>query len=159
MLENKFVSDPQTWAGQELATNARVVFTNGCFDLLHPGHIAYLQQARLLGDVLIVGVNDDESVRALKGVRRPMLPLEARMTMLAALESVDAVIPLRGLRNISLLNTLTPDIWVKGGDYTLETLDPEEVAVARRIGIEIEIIPITHEYSTTAIVSTMLSLN
>ena len=127
----------------------------GCFDLLHPGHITYLQAARKLGDVLIVGVNDDDSVAALKGPLRPVLALHLRMHMLAALESVDAVTPLYGRTNIALLEALEPDLWVKGGDYQLDTLDADEVATAKRLGTEIRILPLVHECSTSSLLSLM----
>lgn len=130
----------------------RVVFTNGCFDILHAGHVAYLEAARKLGDWLIVAVNDDESVRSLKGNGRPINPLADRIRVIAALRCVDRVVPMRGLRCDGMLQTIRPQVWAKGGDYTLESLDPGEVAAARRVGAEICIIPMVAGRSTTAII-------
>lgn len=95
----------------------RIVLTNGVFDLLHLGHIRYLQEAHALGDLLVVGLNDDDSVRRLKGPRRPLMPLTDRALMLAALECVDLVVPFSEDTAASLVAELRPDIYVKGGDY------------------------------------------
>ena len=128
-----------------------LVFTNGCFDVLHVGHVRYLQAARHLGDALVVGLNGDGSVRALKGPTRPVNPEAARAEMLAALEAVDHVITFPELRVTPLLQEVRPDIYVKGGDYTLETLDPEEVKTLRQLGSKIELLPIVPGFSTTAL--------
>ena len=96
----------------------RVVFTNGCFDILHVGHVSYLAEAKALGDILVVGVNSDASIRTLKGPERPINPIEHRLTMLAALKSVDWVIEFEEDTPIALLDALKPDVLVKGGDYT-----------------------------------------
>jgi len=103
--------------GREKRNGKRVVFTNGCFDLLHPGHIASLEKARALGDVLIVGINSDESVRALKGPGRPVLPAEERAEILASLECVDAVLIFEELTPQRVIAALLPDVLVKGGDW------------------------------------------
>lgn len=99
---------------------ARVVLTNGCFDLLHRGHVDYLSEARALGDVLLVGLNSDESVRALKGPGHPVLPLEDRAVLLAAMECVSYVTAFDEPSVESLVSELDPDILVKGGDYALQ---------------------------------------
>ena len=104
----------------------KVVTTNGCFDVLHVGHARYLQEARKLGDILIVAVNSDSSVRALKGEPRPLVPEDERAEMLAALECVDYVTIFSELDPIALLLELKPDIHVKGGDYKLEQLIERE---------------------------------
>lgn len=104
----------------------KVVTTNGCFDVLHVGHVRYLQEARKLGDMLIVAVNSDSSVRALKGELRPLVPEDERAEMLAALECVDYVTIFSELDPIALLLELKPDIHVKGGDYKLEQLIERE---------------------------------
>ena len=104
----------------------KVVTTNGCFDVLHVGHVRYLQEARKLGDILIVAVNSDSSVRALKGEPRPLVPEDERAEMLAALECVDYVTIFSELDPIALLLELKPDIHVKGGDYKLEQLIERE---------------------------------
>lgn len=134
-----------------------VVFTNGCFDLIHAGHVVYLEQAKMLGTLLVVGVNTDESVRALKGPERPILPLASRMTLLAALESVDAVVPMPETRNCALLRCVRPDIWCKGGDYTLDRLDAEERAVAAEVSARIILLELTGTESTSSLLRKILS--
>jgi len=104
------------------AESKRIVFTNGCFDVLHAGHIAYLEQARALGDYLIVGVNDDDSVKRLKGSKRPFNTLSHRLSVLSALRAVDAVIPFSEDTPLQLIKTVSPDVLVKGGDYTIDTI-------------------------------------
>jgi len=98
------------------------VFTNGCFDLLHYGHVHYLEQARGLGDVLIVGVNDDRSVRRLKGATRPIQSLHDRIRVLAALESVDWVVAFGGATPLRVIRQVRPDVLVKGGDWTVDRM-------------------------------------
>jgi D-beta-D-heptose 7-phosphate kinase/D-beta-D-heptose 1-phosphate adenosyltransferase len=100
----------------------KTVFTNGVFDLIHPGHLTYLAEAAALGERLIVGVNSDESVKRLKGDSRPIMPLEARMQLLAGLFYVDGVIAFDEDTPIELINTLKPDVLVKGGDYDVESI-------------------------------------
>ena len=129
----------------------KVVLTNGCFDVLHRGHVEYLERARQLGDLLVVGVNSDASVRRLKGPTRPVNRDVDRARVLAGLECVSMVVIFEDNRSTGLMELLKPNIWVKGGDFTIETLPPEEVATARRCGIEIEIMPVVPGYSTTAI--------
>jgi rfaE bifunctional protein nucleotidyltransferase chain/domain len=128
----------------------RVVFTNGCFDLLHPGHVSYLRAARSLGDALVVGLNSDASVRRLKGSSHPVVPEKDRATMLAALESVDAVILFGEDTPVRLLRDLKPAVYVKGGDYRIEDLP--EAKVAADIETEIRIIPFEPGYSTSALI-------
>jgi D-glycero-beta-D-manno-heptose 1-phosphate adenylyltransferase len=128
----------------------RVVFTNGCFDLLHPGHVSYLRVARSLGDALVVGLNSDASVRRLKGPPRPVVPEKDRATMLAALESVDAVVIFAEDTPVRLIRELKPAVYVKGGDYRIEDLP--EANVAADIETEIRIIPFEPGYSTSALI-------
>lgn len=142
------ITDPETLS--DLSRINRVVFTNGIFDILHAGHVRYLEAARNLGDMLIVAVNDDASTRKLKGEGRPINALADRMTVLAALSSVSCVIPLRDTTNVVLLNFIKPTIWVKGGDYTLSTLNLAERALADSLGIQIQILPLSNGYSTTS---------
>ncbi|MBC8460526.1 MAG: D-glycero-beta-D-manno-heptose 1-phosphate adenylyltransferase [Deltaproteobacteria bacterium] len=111
---------------QAQRTSKQVVTTNGCFDVLHVGHLRYLQAARQLGDMLIVAVNSDSSVRAIKGEKRPLVPEDERAEMLAGLECVDYVTIFSELDPIALLSELKPDIHVKGGDYKLEELIERE---------------------------------
>ena len=129
--------------------------TNGCFDLLHVGHLRYLQQARALGDFLWVGLNGDESVRELKGPGRPLVPGDERAELLAAWRIVDAVTIFPGVRATEFLRAVEPDIYVKGGDYTPESLDPGEAAVLRACGSKIEIVGLVPDHSTTSLVKKM----
>jgi len=126
------------------------VFTNGCFDILHRGHITYLSKAKSLGDVLIVGVNSDESIQRLKGPERPINKLEDRMMVLSALSCIDYIVPFKDRTPLSLIKTIHPDIYVKGGDYTKETL-PEAPIVEAQRG-RVEILPYISDYSTTDII-------
>lgn len=114
------------WREAAKASGKVWVVTNGCFDLLHAGHVAYLEAARSLGDALLVGLNGDSSVRELKGPTRPLNTEGDRARVLAALECVSAVATFPEKRAVRFLAAARPDIYVKGGDYTLETIDPEE---------------------------------
>jgi D-glycero-beta-D-manno-heptose 1-phosphate adenylyltransferase len=135
---------------RELRTaGKKLVVTNGCFDLLHVGHVRYLQAARALGDALAVGLNGDQSVRELKGIRRPLNNERDRAEVLAALECVDFVTIFHEMRATRFIEAARPAIYAKGGDYTSETLDAEEQAVLREIGAEIRILPLVHGYSTS----------
>ncbi len=126
-----------------------LVFTNGCFDLLHRGHVEYLHRARSLGDLLVVGLNTDDSVRRLKGGGRPVTPQDDRAHVLAALASVDAVVLFDEDTPRALIARLLPDVLVKGGDYEpSEVVGREEVVVA---GGRVEIIPFVEGYSTSRI--------
>jgi rfaE bifunctional protein nucleotidyltransferase chain/domain len=127
----------------------RIVATNGCFDLLHVGHVRYLQTARALGDALAVGLNGDQSVRELKGPGRPINNEKDRAEVLAALEHVDLVTIFPETRATRFLETVAPAIYVKGGDYTSETLNAEERAVLKKVGAEIQFIPFTPGHSTS----------
>ncbi|MEQ9425494.1 MAG: D-glycero-beta-D-manno-heptose 1-phosphate adenylyltransferase [Cyclobacteriaceae bacterium] len=100
----------------------RIVFTNGCFDLLHPGHVVYLEQAKALGDKLIIGLNSDESVSRLKGENRPIIKLEHRQKMLESLRFVDLVIPFKEDTPITLIECINPHVLVKGGDYAISNI-------------------------------------
>ncbi len=134
----------------------RVVWTNGCFDLLHPGHLRALTEARALGDVLIVGLNSDASVRRLKGPSRPLLDEQERAEMLAALSCVDRVLIFDGTRCDRELSLLKPDIWTKSGDYSPDSLDPLEKAAVVDHGGRIVITPLIPGVSTTLLVKKIL---
>ena len=139
--------------GREKRNGRRIVFTNGCFDLLHPGHIQSLEQARALGDALIVGINGDASVRELKGPGRPILPELERAEILAALECVDAVIIFHELTPREIIAALLPDLLVKGGDWAGDQIiGREEVEAA---GGRVVSVPVVRGYSTTAILAKM----
>lgn len=128
----------------------KLVLTNGCFDLLHVGHVRYLAQARALGDALVVAVNGDASVRALKGPERPAQTAEDRAEILASLRAVDAVVIFEELRAEKVIEALAPQLYVKGGDYTRESLDAGERALLERLGVEIHVVDLTAGRSTSA---------
>lgn len=127
----------------------RLVLTNGCFDLLHPGHCYSLRKAKSLGAVLFVALNSDTSVRELKGVHRPILPERERAFSLACQEAVDGVLLFSGRRLTAEILALKPDIYCKSGDYTLDRLDPEERAALESLGVEIRFVPFLEGFSTT----------
>lgn len=128
----------------------RIVFTNGCFDLLHSGHVTGLEQARALGDLLIVGVNTDESIRQLKGDTRPVNQLGDRLTVLAALGCVDYVVPFGDLSPRELIRLIRPDVYAKGGDYTRQRLP--ETPLVEELGGNVVILPYVEQRSTTGLI-------
>ena len=134
------------------ARGGKLVFTNGVFDLLHVGHVRYLQQARMLGDALVVAVNGDASVRALKGPTRPINSEQDRAEVLAALESVTYVTIFPGIRVTELVGAVRPQVYAKGGDYTVESLNAEERAALEAAGSQIRILALVPGKSTTAII-------
>src|SRR5437762_6461307 len=138
---------------QVRSAGKRVIATNGCFDILHVGHVRYLAAARKLGDVLVVGLNGDDSVRQLKGANRPVNRERDRAEVLAALESVDYVTIFLEKRATDFLRAAQPAVYAKGGDYTANTLDPEERAVLEKFGTKIEIIPFEQGYSTSQLLT------
>jgi D-beta-D-heptose 7-phosphate kinase/D-beta-D-heptose 1-phosphate adenosyltransferase len=138
--------------GEEMRESGRkLVFTNGCFDVLHLGHVRYLQAARALGDALLVAINGDESVRALKGEGRPLNRADDRAEVIAALEGVDHVVIFPDIRATELLEKVRPAIYVKGGDYTKDTLHADERAALERTGTEIRILPFEAGHSTSGL--------
>jgi D-glycero-beta-D-manno-heptose 1-phosphate adenylyltransferase len=140
-------------SGRLRSEGQRVVATNGCFDILHVGHVRYLTAARKLGDVLVVGLNGDDSVRQLKGEGRPVNREQDRAEVLAALESVDYVTIFPENRATNFLRAAAPAVYAKGGDYTADTLDPGERAVLDEFGSRIEIIPFEKGYSTSELLT------
>ena len=134
------------------AAGKKLVVTNGCFDLLHVGHVRYLRAARKLGDALAVGLNGDESIRALKGKGRPLNKEQDRAEVLAALSSVDYVAIFPDVRATRFLETVRPAVYVKGGDYTTETLDAQERAALEKSGAQIRILPFVEGYSTSSLI-------
>ena len=139
------------------AGGKKVVATNGCFDLLHLGHVRYLKAAHALGDILVVGLNGDQSVRDLKGPGRPINRERDRAELLAALESVDLIAIFLELRATRFIELAMPDVYVKGGDYKSETLNAEERTALQKIGTQIEIIPFEKGYSTSGLLEKMRS--
>lgn len=153
ILSNK-ITDRES-LGRKLAakklTGNKIVFTNGCFDLLHPGHIRYLADARSLGDFLVVGLNSDDSVSRLKGAGRPIQSEAVRAEMLAALHAVDAVVVFDEDTPLELITHLKPDILVKGGDYTPATVVGADVVTQN--GGRVAIIPFETGFSTTDLIA------
>ena len=159
MKEKIIEVDRAAAISKEMRENGRrLVFTNGCFDVLHVGHVRYLERARALGDALLVAINGDESVRSLKGQGRPLNDESERAELVAALESVDHVVIFPEVRATAVLEKVRPAIYVKGGDYTPATLDSEERAALERGGAEIRIVPFESGYSTSALVEKLREL-
>lgn len=137
------------------AKGKRIVFTNGCFDLLHIGHVRYLEKAKILGDILVVGVNSDSSVRKLKGPKRPLLPVRERAEILSGLGCVDYVTIFDELDPLKLITSLQPNFLVKGGDWTKEQIVGGEVV--EKSGGEVVIIPFVRGASTSDLIKTILN--
>lgn len=157
------LSDLPAYGDRERARGRRIVFTNGHFDLLHVGHIRYLQAARACGDLLVVGVNDDASTAARKGPGRPILPAAERAETLAALACVDAAVIFAALTADEPIRLLRPDIYVKGGDYALSGRDERagkallpEAPLVRAYGGVVMTVPLVPGRSTTDIVRSIL---
>ena len=146
------------WRAAIRANGKRLVVTNGCFDILHLGHVSYLESARNLGDALLVGVNGDDSARQLKGKGRPVNSEADRAAVLAALASVDGICIFADKSAKSFLAAAQPDIYVKGGDYTLDTLNQEERRLVESGGGRIVIFPLVPGKSTTALLKKISSL-
>lgn len=157
--EDKLLTLPALPRWREALRNSgkKLVVTNGIFDLMHRGHAEYLQQAAESGDALLVLVNDDASVTALKGPSRPIQPEADRCRLLAALECVDAVCAFTGPKAADALRIAAPDVYVKGGDYTLQTLDRDEYAALQAVGAQIRILKLVPGCSTTGIVQRILA--
>jgi rfaE bifunctional protein nucleotidyltransferase chain/domain len=141
------------WREAQRAAGRRIVLTNGVFDLLHTGHLYYLQRARALGDALIIALNADASVRVLKGPARPVQSEEQRAYALAALACIDAVVIFRAPRLTAEIHALRPDVYCKAGDYTLEKLNAEERAALEAVGARIEFLPFLPGFSTTQLIA------
>lgn len=137
---------------QAAADGRKVVLTNGCFDLLHRGHISYLHQSAALGDLLLVAINSDASVHQLKGPDRPLNSEQDRAYAIAALRCVDAAFIFPGPRLDTEIAALKPDHYTKAGDYTLETLDPGERAALEAAGTAIHLLPFVQGHSTTSLI-------
>lgn len=137
------------------AKGAAVVFTNGCFDVLHAGHVRYLTKARAMGDFLVIGLNSDASVRRLKGNGRPINTENDRAEVLDALRAVDAVTIFGEPTAAALIEIVRPDVYVKGGDYTLETLP--EAKIVKEYGGRVEFVPLVEGRSTTNVIERIRS--
>ena len=138
------------WRNKLKAENKKLVFTNGCFDILHRGHAEYLMKARLKGDALIVMLNSDQSVKKLKGENRPINDEYSRAFILSCLYFVDAVSIFNSPTCVESIKTIKPDIYIKGADYNLETINKEERAALEECGTSIEFIDFTEGFSTTS---------
>ncbi len=136
--------------GKWKSEGKKIVFTNGCFDLLHPGHIDYLEKAAAHGDIFIIGLNDDDSIRRLKGNRRPINPLADRAMMLAALRAVDLVVPFAEDTPLNLITALMPDLLIKGGDYQAD--DIVGASEVRSGGGQVLVIPFVDGYSSSNLI-------
>lgn len=156
---DKFLDTPALESLVDLMrTNKQsIVFTNGCFDLLHPGHVDYLQKAKTLGDVLIVALNSDDSVRQIKGESRPVNSLNDRMAMLAALECVDFVTSFQEDTPYNLIDAIKPDILVKGGDYTKDEIVGADIVEDN--GGEVKILDFLPGYSSSDLIKRIQKLN
>jgi rfaE bifunctional protein nucleotidyltransferase chain/domain len=153
-LDSKIMTLAQAaaWRREQRQRGVAVAVTNGCFDILHRGHVHYLERARALAGALVVGVNGDESVRRLKGPGRPLNSAEDRLAVLAALEAVDAVVCFEEEDALALLRALEPDVYVKGGDYTLNTVNQEERRLLEALGSCIRFVPAVAGRSTSGLV-------
>ncbi|MFA6715426.1 MAG: adenylyltransferase/cytidyltransferase family protein [Victivallales bacterium] len=143
----------KAWREELRAKKLKLVITNGCFDILHRGHAEYLMRARSLGDAMLALVNSDRSVRELKGPSRPVTDEYSRAYLLCALESVDAAVIFDTPRCDNMFLELRPDIYVKGGDYTLETIDPDERGALEKVGADIRFLPFVEGFSSTGVIN------
>ena len=143
--KNNLLKKLEIWRG----ANKKIVFTNGCFDLIHLGHIEVLARSADLGDILIIGVNTDSSIKELKGNNRPIIEENSRAQQLASLEFVDAVILFNEQTPLELIQVIKPNVITKGGDYSSEQVVGNEIAIKNEG--EVIIIPLTQGYSTTSI--------
>ncbi|RJP60255.1 MAG: D-glycero-beta-D-manno-heptose 1-phosphate adenylyltransferase [Candidatus Auribacter fodinae] len=154
---DKIISDRNELAeilAELKSNNKKIVFTNGCFDLIHVGHIRYLQECKKNGDLLVVGINTDHSVRINKGDTRPVLPLADRAEIIAALEMVDFVVPFDEKTPFETIRILKPNILIKGGDYTLDTIVGKDDVISW--GGEVLTIPLIEGKSTSSIIDRVL---
>ncbi|UDQ98668.1 adenylyltransferase/cytidyltransferase family protein [Lentisphaerota bacterium WC36G] len=143
------------WRSELQDNREKLVMTNGCFDLLHRGHVKYLYEARKKGDKLLLLINSDESVRAIKGSNRPVNDERSRAYVVAALACIDAVVIFSGERCTTEIKAIRPDIYVKGGDYTVETLNSEERQALFAVGADIKFINFVDGFSTTNTIEKM----
>ena len=146
-------TDAADWAARARAAGRRVVFTNGVFDLLHPGHVRYLQAARAEGDTMIIAINSDRSVSAIKGPTRPITPQNERAEVLGALACVDAVVVFDEDTPFDIISAVQPDVLVKGADWAEDKIVGRDVVEAR--GGRVVRMPIEHGWSTTGIIKSL----
>ena len=139
------------WRNKLKESGKKLVITNGCFDLLHRGHVQYLNEAREEGDALLVAINSDSSLTALKGPERPIVKEQDRAYMLASLASVDCVVIFPDINCVDLLSLIPPDVYVKGGDYTVDTINRDEYDVLKDTGCSFAFIDFVEGLSTSSI--------
>jgi rfaE bifunctional protein nucleotidyltransferase chain/domain len=158
-LLDKVISyqDLAAWREALSSTSRPLVVTNGCFDILHPGHLFLLANARGLGKTLLVGLTGDAAIRTLKGPSRPAMPEQDRLTILCGLESVSNVCLFPETDAVDFLKKSRPDVYVKGGDYTIETINPDERDYLESAGVRIEFIPRFESQSTSSIVQRIVN--
>jgi D-glycero-beta-D-manno-heptose 1-phosphate adenylyltransferase len=149
----KSLDEVATIAAQARKSGKRVVFTNGCFDLLHRGHVHVLRKARAVGDMLIVGLNSDRSVKAIKGPERPILPQTDRVELIAAMEMVDYVVLFDDADPYRLIAAIKPDVLAKGGDWRVDKIIGSDIVAQN--GGRVEVIPYLPGFSTTEIIERM----
>jgi D-glycero-beta-D-manno-heptose 1-phosphate adenylyltransferase len=149
----KSLDEVATIAAQARKSGKRVVFTNGCFDLLHRGHVHVLRKARAAGDMLIVGLNSDRSVKAIKGPERPILPQTDRVELIAAMEMVDYVVLFDDADPYRLIAAIKPDVLAKGGDWRVDKIIGSDIVAQN--GGRVEVIPYLPGFSTTEIIERM----
>ena len=145
--------EAKQWRDEQRDQGSRVVFTNGCYDILHPGHISLLETCRQFGDQLIVAINSDASVRRIKGEKRPIVPEEDRAAVLLGLRAVDAVVLFDQDTPAEIIDILLPDVLVKGGDWTPDTVVGADSVVAA--GGQVKIVPLVEGRSTTSVIDTI----
>ena len=153
---NKILSTEKAIAWKKRLAGKKVVVTNGVYDLLHPGHVQYLSEARKQGDALLICCNGDASVRAIKGPKRPIIDEDNRSFMLSSLECVDCVVIFQDPEALNTLIAIEPDIYVKGGDYTIDTINQNERRALEKLGTEIRFIPFKDGFSTTLMIDKIL---
>ena len=156
MIKNKIVTLAQLRdkVGSLKRSDKKIGFTNGCFDILHPGHIIYLEKAKDICDILIVGINSDSSIKKIKGKNRPIMKEGARLLIVAALESVDYVIKFSQKTPLNLIKSIKPDFLIKGGDWKEEDIVGSDYI--KSIGGKVKIIPYVKGYSTTSLIKSIL---
>ena len=151
------VEEARKWREELRREGKKLVVTNGCFDIMHRGHAAYLREARMQGDALLVLINSDASVKLLKGEKRPVVSEKDRAYMLCALASVDRVAVFPGLRCDRELAAIVPDVYVKGGDYTIDSINPDERRALESVGAKIVFKPFVPGFSTSTLIRRILN--
>jgi rfaE bifunctional protein nucleotidyltransferase chain/domain len=147
------------WRKRLRADGKKLAFTNGCFDILHAGHIEYLLNARKSADALLVALNSDSSVKILKGHSRPVMKESDRAVILSSLYFVDAVVIFSGTRCAKLIENIAPDIYIKGGDYSIDTIDTDEKNALLKAGTQIKFVKFLDGYSTTSFLKSINDKN